>query len=149
MREIIRVGPNMPVTAYKTYAISAPLGTHFRDATCQEVECEHYRDGWVTKLDPSVSQHAEWLKWIRMKSGRHFTDLTQSGDALVTLHFPAGQKCFGKHKVRLPRPALHVVRDGDWRGNPTGGRRQHTRGEHWVEDFAEHQDRLATRVNRG
>jgi hypothetical protein len=42
-----------------------------------------------------------------------------------------------------------VVRGGDWRGNPTGYRRQHVNGEDWRDDFGEHQQNVADRIERG
>ena len=41
--------------------------------------------------------------------------------------FEAGQQCFTQHHVP-DRPQFFVVRDGDWRGNPTGQNRLHTKG---------------------
>jgi hypothetical protein len=41
------------------------------------------------------------------------------------------------------------VRDGDFRGNPTGRRRMHASGADWVEDFAEHQAKLADQQQKG
>ena len=63
--------------------------------------------------------------------------------------FTEGQRCCGsaEHRVQY-KPALFVVRDGDWRGNPTGRTRTHVRPEDWVEDFAEHQDSISTTLKR-
>jgi hypothetical protein len=51
--------------------------------------------------------------------------------------------------VRLDRPELYLVADGDWRGNPTGRQRTHQNAADWVEDFGEHQLRIADQVERG
>jgi hypothetical protein len=51
--------------------------------------------------------------------------------------------------VPLERQPLLIVRDGDWRGNPTGRRRLHTKPEHWVEDFKEHQGKINDAIERG
>ncbi len=59
------------------------------------------------------------------------------------LYFAAGQTCFAAadHQVALERNEIYVARAGDWRGNPEPGNiRRHSRAEHWVEEFAEHQD---------
>ena len=47
MRPVNRILPALPVTAMKTYSIDAPMGTHFRAATCVEVECVHQEGKWV------------------------------------------------------------------------------------------------------
>lgn len=140
--------------AYKTYQIFAPLSTHFVPATCAEVDCPRYLNGWRTTLDPTNADH-EWLcEWIRKRSKRKFEEFRRP-DGLVEFTFASGQECFAKaerrpHMRRLDRPEHFLVRDGDNRGNPFGTRaRLHQRPEHWVEDFAEHQDRLARVQQRG
>jgi hypothetical protein len=44
---------------------------------------------------------------------------------------------------------MYLVRDGDWRGNPTGRKRQHSRAQDWVEDFGENQLRLVDQQKKG
>jgi hypothetical protein len=44
---------------------------------------------------------------------------------------------------------MYLVRDGDWRGNPTGRKRQHTRAADWVEDMQENQGRLIDQQQKG
>lgn len=64
--------------------------------------------------------------------------------------FPPGQECYEAHTVQLDRPALHLVRGGDWRGNPRGTPTvTHRHGANWVEDFALHQDKIADEVRKG
>ncbi|WP_225840314.1 hypothetical protein [Streptomyces sp. NK08204] len=65
---------------------------------------------------------------------------------LTVFRFESGQRCFAEHYTR---PEIYLVRDGDWRGNPTGRRRQHTRPADWVEDMAENQGRLIELQERG
>jgi hypothetical protein len=139
--------PRLPVTAVKTYSIQSPLTTHTRPATCAEVDCPNYVHGWrvhVEAVGPALAHTAR-------TAGARFREQHVS-EGHTYLVFEAGQPCFGAstHRVSTDRPALFVVRDGDWRGNPRGTpARQHTRPEHWVEDFAEHQQTLADAQNRG
>lgn len=142
-----RFDPLLPVTAVKSYELRSPLATHWRDATCAEVECPNWQRGWRTVLDVSMPDRAEAATWIRMHSGRHFT-VEESGD-LVTFTFPPGQQCFTKHREPVGRPEFYVVRGGDFRGNPRGEFRQHANAANWQEDFAEHQNKLATRLKEG
>lgn len=141
------VQPKMPVHAYKTFQVSSPLTTHFKEATCQEVDCRNYRDGWTSTVDVSTVQGRDAANYIRMKSGRTYA--YETAGTLVIFKFPPGQKCFAKHKVPVGRPEIYVVRGGDWRGNPTREVKKHTRPEHWVEEFALHQDKLLTRFEQG
>lgn len=145
---INRMKPQAPAQYYKTYGILSPVETHYREASCREVECPNYAKGWVTKLDVSTATGAATANWIRMQSGRHYTH-TQAG-YIVTFLFPPGQRCFTPHKVQLGRPELFVVTGGDWRGNPMSlSEYRHKRAEDWVEDVAIHTDKLITAQQRG
>lgn len=148
-RPVNRVQPVMPVQAYKTFRIAQPAATHWRPATCREVDCAQWERGWVTRIDTASDLGARQANYIRMHSGRAFTAAPIApGASIVEFTFPAGQKCFRQHHVPLERPAFYIVRGGDWRGS-TGVIRRHHNGDDWVDDFATHQDRLATRLERG
>jgi hypothetical protein len=134
-----------PAQAYKTYQVLVPPTTHTRPATCEEVDCDPYRKGWSTTL--SLEGQAGMIHTVRT-SGRPFTEATDGTS--VTFVFEPGTKCFksGQHRIQV-KPELYVVRGGDHRGNPTGHRRQHTRPQDWVEDFATHQLTLADKLKEG
>ena len=142
-----RIEPAGPAAAYKTYSVRSPVSTHFRPATCAEVECPAYAYGWKTAVDVSTDLGAQQANYIRMHSGRSFT-VAQDGN-LVTFTFPFGQNCFAEHRMRLDREAFYRVRNGDWRGNPLGGQTEHVNAEDWIDDFANHQIKLAERAERG
>lgn len=144
-----RIQPQGPVTAYKTYELRAPLASHWRPATCEEVDCDAYRNGWTTKLDVNTELGRQQAEYIRMHSGRAYADITPLNSPLIVLLFRPGQRCFRQHQVPLEREPLYVVRGGDWRGNPTGQVRRHANGDDWVEDFGEHQQRIADQIERG
>ncbi len=159
-----RITPGLPVADMKTYGIRAPLSTHWRKATCVEVECEGHRTGWLTvivegtvppaegvsvrKMMALVDRDSQRAYYIRHLSGRSFLESKDSSGATV-FDFAPGQDCFEDHRIRVERPEVFVVRGGDWRGNPRREQMTHDRPDYWVEDFAEHQDRLATRLDRG
>lgn len=136
----------LPIGAYKTYVIAQPLATHFRHATCAEIECPGYLNGWVTVV-PSDSPQAVY---IRTGSKRHFVE-QPAGAGLAEFRFAAGQRCFGaeRHKVPVGRPPLYVVRDGDRRGNPTGRQMQHATPEDWRDDLGEHQLKIIDARQKG
>lgn len=146
-RPVFRIDPRMPPAAYKSYRIVAPRQTHFRPATCAEVDCPPYLNGWrvrVEGLDPQMLHDAK-------TSGRRFTEL-HVAQGETWLVFEAGQPCFqaGEHKTRLDRPEFFVVQDGDHRGNPRGTQaRRHTNAADWVNDFAEHQAALSDEQQKG
>lgn len=143
-----RIEPVAPAHTYMTYELRSPRQTHARPATCLEVECTAFLRGWVTRVDPSTRLGREQLNYIRLHSGRTYADITPPDATIVSLSFPAGQKCFSEHRVTVDREPLYIVRGGDAREN-TGLIRRHIRGEEWVEDFAEHQQSIADIVQRG
>jgi hypothetical protein len=158
MRPVTRVDPKLPVGAMQTYQILAPAPTHFRPATCAEADCGNYRHGWVTQIDELTDQGKLQAWWIRNRSGRSFREDRDAAPGLTVFTFEAGQTCFYRlgepldparpHQVRIDRPEIFLVRGGDWRGH-TGDVRRHTSPADWVDDFGEHQLRLADKVERG
>lgn len=142
-----RVRPKMSPGAYRSFEVRSPLATHYRNATCREVECQHYLGGWTSPIDVATEQGRKWAVAIR-RSGRRYT-YEQSG-TIVTFRFSPGQICFqAPHKVPVGRPELYVVRDGDWRGNPTGRRDVVTRPSEFVERMAENLDVLNSALRQG
>lgn len=145
-----RFGPALPVTAVKTYQVLIPKETHFRPATCAEMNCPNYEHGWRTLIDESADLGQGQAHYIRKQSGRKFVEERQP-DGLTAFTFEAGQRCFTQHRTRIEdRPEIYLVRDGDWRGNPRGTTpRRHANPGDWVDDFANHQSALADRLARG
>jgi hypothetical protein len=142
MRPFVRSG--LPVTATKTYELRAPVRSHFRKATCKEIDCGAYLHGWATTVAPGGEDEA-----LIRRAGRAFT-VERTAEGWLRFMFSAGQPCFAasSHVVTLEREPLYLVRGGDWRAN-TGVIRRHVNGDDWVDDFATNQDRLATQIERG
>lgn len=145
-----RMQPSGPPVAYRTFAYRRPLATHWRPATCAEVDCPPYLHGWMTTVDERGDKGMAQAYYIRREAGRGYRE-HRDERGLTIFVFAPGQRCFGSDKHRLPieREPLWIVRDGDWRGNPTGWKRIHPRGSLWVEEWGEHQDRLRARQQRG
>jgi hypothetical protein len=145
-RPVNRTAPVGPVQAYRTYAVLPARGGGSRPASCEEVGCPNYLQGWKTIL--SRTSQADLIAVVRGLVTKKFFEEVD-GD-LVTFTFPAGQECFQAkgHKIQV-RPERYVVRAGDHRGNPTGQVRVHQRPADWVEDCALHLDKIATEVRRG
>lgn len=123
-----RVQPALPIEAYRSYRISSPRDTAIRSACGPG--CHAYDHGWGTTVDESTPLGQFQAAYIRESSGRTFTEL-RTADGLTVFRFEAFQRCFADH---MTLPERFIVRDGDWRGNPTGFRRVHARAADWVED---------------
>lgn len=141
------VQPKMKPTAYRSFEVHSPIETHFRKVSCKEMECQHHLAGWSSTMDVTTEQGRVWARACRA-SGRRYTMIRDG--AHVTFHFPPGQSCLkAPHQVPLGRPELYVVRDGDWRGNPTGRRDRVARPLEFVERMAENLDALTSAAQRG
>jgi hypothetical protein len=145
---LFRPDPQMPSGAYKTYGLVRPLKTHWRRATCQEIECEAYVKGWITRV-PMGSEQAQYI--LSNAHGRKYIDITPLESSEHEFLFKCEQTCFGSadHRVPIERDPIYLVRDGDFRGNPTGWRIRHENADDWVEDFGSHQDVIKTMTERG
>lgn len=143
---INRAEPALPVAAYKTYGVAAPRATHTRPATCEEVNCPAWRNGWKT-IVPTVSLQADYIR--NADHGRHYTETTADA-GMAEFVFPPGQRCFNaaNHVTSLHREPIYTVRGGDWRAR-TGPVRRHTRAEDFVEDFALNQQAIADVHKKG
>lgn len=148
----MRIEPKLPSESMKTYQIVAPPATHFRAATCVEAGCKHYREGWVSVIDEGNDIGRAQAHYIRNQSGRHFKEDRNQAPGFTCFVFEPGQVCFkaDQHKVRLDKPEIFLVRDGDFRGNPRGtAARVHTNADDWVDDFGNHQLMLADQIKQG
>jgi hypothetical protein len=138
---------------YKTYQMSTPLGTHWRKATCEEVQCNMWVYGGVLTVDLSTElgqRQYHYATHDRMRS-HSMQRVTQT---LVKFVYGPGTICFepvrSSHRIKMDRLPFYLVSGGDWRGNPRGTPRTiHRRPEDWVDDFATHQDKLAETAKRG
>lgn len=143
---INRIVPQAGPEAYKSYGILAPLSTHWRVATCEEVGCEQFANGWQVRVE-GLDEADLYLAEHCGRSFRRFT----AGPGETYLVYAAGQPCFrsASHRVRIEREERFIVSGGDWRGNPRQERREHLNAADWTEDFAEHQDRIKTALEGG
>ncbi len=142
-----RIVPGLDPRFFRTFRVSAPLGTHWRPATCDEVDCPNYLNGWRT-IVPANSDHAELVR--SLKNRYRFTEAPQDG-GLVAFTFPAGQFCFEarNHRIRLDRLETFIRLGGDWRGNPTGERVVHSGPEPWLDDMQENLEGVRRRAEQG
>lgn len=132
MGEPFRLSPQGPVQAYQTFSVRNTSDRAVR-TVCEEVYCQAWREGWESVIDESTDLGKSQAAYIRTQSGRTFREMrTEAG--LTVFRFESGQRCFAEHQTR---PELYLVRDGDFRGNPTGQRRVHTRAADWVEHMQE------------
>lgn len=146
MRPMNRIAPLGQPQEYRTFQITSPISTHWRPATCAEIDCPHYLGGWRVRVEGLTPEmlHSATTSW------RKYSEL-HVAEGENWLVFEAGQTCFraSTHKKLLDRQEIFIARDGDFRGNPTGKVRKHTRPEFWLEDMQENQGRLSDLHKQG
>ena len=89
------------------FRVVMPLETHWERATCEEVRCPQFLNGWKTVL-PADSDLISTLK----TSGRTYREERQEG-GLIAFLFAPGQPCFraAQHRQQSERPALLIHRN--------------------------------------
>lgn len=149
-----RIPPTLQPHQMTTYQLAVPLATHWRRATCEEINCRRWRKGWRTQVDESTDLGQQQAHFIRNPTHynaprRGYVESRDGG--ITTFAFKPGNPCFKRdtHRIPLEREPLYIVRGGDWRGNPRREGRTHTHAANWVDDCATHLDRIAGRINRG
>lgn len=146
MMPLNRIEPAAGPSAYKTWQIAAPISTHWRPASCEEANCEQYRNGWQVRAEGLTAQELH----LATHCGRKYRlAAVAAGESYLV--YEAGQPCFrsGTHRVRIEREERFLVTGGDWRGNPRQERREHHNAAEWQEEMAGHLDQLHTAYERG
>lgn len=145
-QRIIRPEPKMPTHLYKSYVVKSPISTHFRLATCEEVECNAYTNGWTyRKADLDES-----LLHIVTHAGKSFREATLNATGDVFLVFEPGQECFqaSTHRMTLDRPEFYFAGRGDWRSF-SHRKAQQFNVDDWVDSFANHLDKINREIEKG
>ncbi len=132
---------------YKSFSITQPRATHWRAATCAEVECSDHVRGWWSEFDTRTPQGKAQEAYVRHSSGRAFRQVLERPDGqplpagVVRFEFQPGQQCFHahEHKVRLDVPEVFATRIGDFRSRTAP---QTCSADGWVNQFLEHDERL-------
>ena len=138
---LFRIEPRLPVTAVKTYQLTQQM----RPATCAEAACPEYLNGWRLRVEALSAQDVH----VATHCGRKYRKVSVTAGE-TWLVFEAGQPCFRatQHRARVEREERFIIRGGDHRANPQGDIRETTPAG-WVDDFGEHQEVLADRLERG
>lgn len=126
------------------HRILNPPETHFRPASCAEVDCEHYLNGWRVRVEGLPPE----LVHTARTSGRRFEEL-QVAEGETYLMFEAGQPCFkaATHRTNVGRTPLYVVDTPQDNGRIH--RRRHSSSESWTDDFHSHTDAILGAINKG
>lgn len=106
------------------FQVVAPVATHRVEATCREVDCTHYIDGWQTVV-PKGSEQELYLD--RLKDRKYVKRI--DGESAVFMFYPE-QRCFRRHTKPLFRPPILMHRR-EW-----DGQRRVLSFNQWHDEFA-------------
>ena len=86
------------------YGLRTPINSHRRPASCEEINCQHWREGWLIVLDLRTDKglsHEYTIKHTAHK--KYKQELLEDGRTLFT--FEAGQVCLrvAQHTTSLER----------------------------------------------
>ena len=88
------------------YRALRPITSHWRIATCAEVDCPNHLLGWKTILPATDLANMALIR----RSGLSFKEIP--GVDLTTFVFEAGQECFEgqakRHRTRLERDPIFL-----------------------------------------
>lgn len=151
-----RPTPRMDPGRYKTYAVVSPLSSHFRPATCAEVDCPHWLHGWgvrITEIPPEDQAAVREATYtLNGKQYRYSYVEQEMEPGKPWLLFKPGQPCFKArwHRKRIEKEPLFLIRGGDHRTTAPGSDSgRELSAQSWVDDFGEHTQRLADEIEKG
>ena len=112
------------------YSIKAPVSTHWREATCEEVDCRKHTTGWQTHCNVESELGRMQVEYLRSgKSGRRFTE-RMDVEGIVVFSFSPGQQCFTTHTKKIEDKGHLLLRESN-------GQRQILEPDRWMWDFNE------------
>ena len=113
----MRSRTSLPWPQVQSYVINRPLtDAYWRRATCEEVKCRHFLEGWETLIDLSMDGGEGRAYYIRNHAGRTFVEF-KGEDGMQVFRFHPGQTCFregrGDHIVPVERNPLFLRKYAD------------------------------------
>lgn len=143
-RPLNRVAPKLSNDRMQTHTILAPLQTHWRKATCEEVACKPFLEGYGVPLKgldaDDLALLESFIKVHKMKASK--VEIT---DGEWHYWFAPGQRCLraSSHVRRLDREEIFLVRNGDWRGtDPTQDPITFSSADSWADHLGTHLDKF-------
>lgn len=110
-RQRINASNSIPRQLRQTFRAVRPIKTHFRVATCKEVNCPRFLGGFQS-IVPNGSAQASYMRDDLQMSG-HFCNRPHQerihSDGMVAFDFPPGTECFTEHKTLVGRDDLFMI----------------------------------------
>jgi hypothetical protein len=139
---------NLPLHRFKTYSVIDKSLT--RPATCEEIECEQYKNGWM--IPKSALSEADL--YAIDQSGRVYREMDITGldkaERDIQLIFAPGQPCFkaSTHTIKLENSEIYLAGRGKGRLYDPRDAITHSGPQAWLDDFWNNQDKLQRLADR-
>jgi hypothetical protein len=150
---VMQIAPKADPRAYVTFRAVAPVSSHWARVSCAEYQCSDYRNGFFIDVDTSSELGQAQYDYLSKRDKKRKGTMQRITWTVVRFTYPPGSVPFDgnghEHYKPIGRPPYYLVHDGDWRGNPTGFRRFFERPEDWIDMSANHQDQIATQLQKG
>jgi hypothetical protein len=147
------IAPQADPRAYRTFRVTAPVSSHWHRVSCEEYQCPDYRNGFFIDVDLSTDLGKAQYDYLSKKDKKRKGTMQRMTWTVVRFTYPPGSRPFDgnshEHYQPIGRPPYYLVHDGDWRGNPTGFKRFFQKAEDWIDMSANHQDQIATQLQKG
>lgn len=153
------------MVAVNQVAYSIRASNDYVPATCEEVSCQNYLNGWQSVIDESTDLGQRQAHYIRTLSGRGFREITGAmlnemlrhkaeakgedwtpvADTMTVFTFEPGQRCFQSDSHMKPQAynPLYLV------GGREGLIRRHSSGDSWADDLRTHQEQVVRDYDLG
>lgn len=147
------IAPLADPRAYRTFRVVAPVSSHWERVGCEKYECPDYRNGFFVDVDTSTDLGQAQYNYLTNKDKSRKGTMQKMSETVYRFTYPPGSRPFAgnnhEHYWPIGRPPYYLVHDGDWRGNPTGFKRFFQKPEDWIDMSANHQDQIATQLQKG
>lgn len=137
---------------HRTFSVVTPPDTHTEPATCEQVNCQRWSEGFAVLLDTSTQGGRDRYDWIYANPGGRQWYRTVEGD-VTRLDYPPGNRCYDQHRRILDKPAVLLVRKGAHSDRRVVDRlpveRRHVNGADFMDDLRTHTDSVLEHQRKG
>ena len=152
-KDRFKVNRGVPGVDHRGRRTYTPRPGYWRSATCKDIKCAEYENGWVSTIPQAQVQMLTDIYEMRNKGIWEFTEERvaglNEGEILIRFTFPPGLTCFRHlngtgHQVPVERDPLFYHRPA---GRPGQGREMNQ--DEFITTFNESAYRASRSLERG
>ncbi len=110
----MRPKSTMQHPSLQRFRVAIPAATHRSKASCEDVDCTHYLNGWSMVVDIGAALGEAQARYLRLNPRKLDFSERKKSQYEVEFVYPPGQQCFREHTVLNGREPyyLHETADG-------------------------------------